>query len=171
MNEKAGADKLFLEMMLPEHMTYILAQKTFNAFTKLLNPVYVFLRHTPGTISGIRGPGFELFDLLLHPKVPGYVRYQIPDQGEGFHRLQQHGFIRWQIAKPGHAHKLWHSVYFSGAGAATPCLAVPSHSQIRRLFSLDLQHGIQHHHAFGDFSGIVFHSSTTGIPPYYLKGC
>ena len=57
---------------------------------------------------------------------------------------------------------LRHAVDFGRAGAALARLAVPAHGEVARLLGLNLMHGIEHHHAFGDRRGVVLEAA--GLP-------
>jgi hypothetical protein len=49
-----------MQLVFPEHMTNILAKKTFDAFAKFLHAVDIFLGHPPSSIGCIGRAGFEL---------------------------------------------------------------------------------------------------------------
>ena len=59
-----------MKLMFTQHMTYILAQKTFDAFAKFLHTVNIFLRHSPRAILRIGWSGFEFFDFFLYREIP-----------------------------------------------------------------------------------------------------
>jgi len=52
--KKSWADKFIMQLVLAQHMTHILAQIAFDAFSKLLYPVNILLLHTSGAIGGVR---------------------------------------------------------------------------------------------------------------------
>src|SRR6185437_4937207 len=54
-----------------------------------------------------------------------------------------------------HAHQLRLSVDFRRARSAFAGLAIPAHSDIVGLLVLDAVHGIENHHAAGDFSSVI----------------
>ena len=70
MNKHPWTTEHIMEVMFAENVAYILAEKTFYAFPELLDTIYVFLRHPPGPIFGVRWSRLEFLDLLLHAIVP-----------------------------------------------------------------------------------------------------
>ena len=69
MHEQAGADELFVQVMITENMTDILAQEALDALPELLNAIGVGLTEAPRPIGGIRRTRRELPDALLRTKV------------------------------------------------------------------------------------------------------
>jgi len=68
-----------MQLVFSQHMTNILAKKTFDAFTELLHAVDIFLCHPPCSIGCIGRAGFELLNFFLDFEIPGNVCHQVPD--------------------------------------------------------------------------------------------
>jgi hypothetical protein len=171
-NQEARPDEVIVLLMIAQHVANVLTKKTFDAFPELLHAINVFLRHAPRSIGRIRWARFESLDLFLHPKIPGHVRDQILCDRESFHRFDRYRFVQRQIAHACHAHELGHPVYFRRARAALACFAIPSAGEIVRLRALDVVHGIEHDHAFGDFRRVIAELSAARIAaPDFENGC
>src|SRR5262245_309531 len=169
-HQKAGTDELLVLVMLPEDVTHILTEETLDALAKLLDPIDVLLSHAPGTIRGIGRPGSERLDLLLDPVVPRNVGHQVLEMRETAHRLDGDRLVGGKVAHPGHAHELRHSVHVRRARAALAGFAVPAHGEIAGLLGLHLMNGIENHHSFGNFGGIVLEAAGAILAPPDAKG-
>src|SRR5688572_33369165 len=86
-NQMPGSGKFFLEVVLTQDMTNILAKKAFDTFTELLNTINISLVHSPGSIGRIRGPRLKPFYFLFDLKVYRYIGHKVFDHGKCFHRL------------------------------------------------------------------------------------
>ena len=152
--------------MLPvvaQNVANILAKETLDAFPEFLHSIDVFLRHSPGPIRGVGRARLESLDFLFHQEIPRNVRDQILHQRECFYRLDRDRFVERQVAQTGHAHEFRHSVHFRGTGTAFPGLAIPSTSQVVRLFRLNIVHGIEHNHALGYVGRVIVKLSAVCI--------
>ena len=69
-DEVARSHELIEQMMIPQDVTYILAEKAFDAFAKFLHPLDVRLNHPPRSIRCVRRPREKRLDRQLCPKVP-----------------------------------------------------------------------------------------------------
>jgi hypothetical protein len=136
-DEEARANELIVFVVVAQDVTHILAEKTLDALAKLLYSFDVSLLHAPSAVRRIRRTGPEFPDRLLHIEVPRHVGDQIPDHGECMHGLDDDRHLQIEIAEPGHAHELGHSINLSRTRAAFPCLTVPSHGEIGSLLRLD----------------------------------
>src|SRR5205085_5693459 len=154
-DQKARADKLVVHAMIAQHVADVLAQKTLNAFAKLLNAIGILLGHAPGSVGPIGRTRLEFGDTFLHAVIPRHIGDQILHVGKGLHRLDGHGLLQRKRVQTRHAHELGHSVNFSRARAALAGLAVPSYGEIVGLLGLDPVNGVEHHHSGGYFGGIV----------------
>ena len=99
-----------MQRMFAQYVTNILAKKALNAFSEFLHPVYVDLRHSPGSIRRVGRTGLKLFDALLDPVVYRYIGDQVFDNRESFHGLNAYGFTLWHVTHAGHAHEFWVSI-------------------------------------------------------------
>src|SRR5207302_11020665 len=68
-NEEARPDKVVMLVMLAQHVTYVLAQKAFDAFSKFLHAVHIFLLHAPASIRRVGRARLEFLDLFLDPEI------------------------------------------------------------------------------------------------------
>ena len=91
-------------------MADILAKEAFDALAKFLDSIDVSLGDAPSTVRGVGRARFELFDLLLHAKIPGNVSDQIADAGKGSHGLDGDRFVDRDRIQSGHAHELWQAI-------------------------------------------------------------
>ena len=69
-NEESRSDEFVMKIVFSEDMADILAEEAFDAFSKLLDVINVFLFHPPRAIFGIRGSRREGFHLLFNSEVP-----------------------------------------------------------------------------------------------------
>ena len=111
------------------------------------------MRQVPSGASGARGLNFLIFFFTRKFQETSVIK--IFDQGKGLHRLDRHRFVQRQIAQARHAHQFRHAVHFRRARSAFARLAVPSTGEVVRLLRLDVMHGIEHDHAFGDFGRVI----------------
>src|ERR1700720_3287506 len=80
-DEETWASEFFFFLVVAEHMADVLAQETLYAFAEFLYSIYVRLVHFPFHAF----PRLEGRDFLVHFVIPGNVRHQVLDHGEGFH--------------------------------------------------------------------------------------
>jgi hypothetical protein len=144
-----------VEIVFAQDVADVLAEKTFDTFAELLDPVHILLVHTPGPIFMIWWTGVELFDLFLGAEIPRDIGHQISNERKGFHGLDGDRLIQWQLVQTGHAHQTGIAIDLSRAGATLSGLAVPTHRQIGRLLALNLYGGIEHYHPFRDFGLVI----------------
>src|SRR5262249_54875670 len=156
-------DKFVIHRVIAQDVTDVLAQKTFDAFPEFLHTIDVFVLHTPCAVRRIRRSRLERFDLFLHSKIPRDIRYQILDHWEGFQRFDRNRFFQGQITQPRHAHELRQSVHFRGARPTLARLAIPSTRKIRHLRLLDVVHGIEHDHPFGELRRVITELTAVGV--------
>src|SRR5690349_1413959 len=65
----ARACESFVQVMLAQHVAYILTKEALDALPEFLHAIDVALIDPPCPIRSIRRPGPELLDLLFHPIV------------------------------------------------------------------------------------------------------
>src|SRR4030065_1250731 len=140
-NQKAGTDELGMFIMISQDVTNTLAQKTFDTFSELLDPVNILLLHSPGSVwfrwlRSKRRNGFVNFI------IPGDICDQILDNRKGLHRLHCNRIAFGEFIDSGHTHQFWKPIYFSTATATSTGFAVPTTSQIWGLGSLKLMNSI-----------------------------
>ncbi len=142
MDQQSRPDEAVEFVVLPQYMAHVLAQKAFDALSKFLRPLNVFLINRPSSVGIVGFSGLERFDPLLRFEIPRDVGHEVFRVRKRLHWLDGDRLIKVQIAKPRHAHELRHSVNFSGARTAFSGLAVPSAGQVRGRFRLDLMNCI-----------------------------
>src|SRR6185437_2411321 len=101
-DEKARPDKLIVERMLAQDMAYVLAKITLDALPKLLDPVYVLLRHAPRSIGCVGRPRFKGLNPDFYAIVPRNICDEIFYRREAFHGLYCHWLIERQRVEPRH---------------------------------------------------------------------
>ena len=72
-DQKARPDELIVHPMIAQHVTDILTEKTFDAFSKLLHAIDIRLLHAPGAVRRIWWTRLKGFDSLFNMKVPGNI--------------------------------------------------------------------------------------------------
>src|ERR1051325_10770070 len=162
-NQKTRADKLVVLVMLAEHMTHVLAQEALDALAEFLNAIDVRLCHPPRTIARIRGARLEGFDFFLHPKVPRHVGGKITNHRERLYGFDRYWPVERDLAHSGHAHQSRLAVDLRGTGTALAGLAIPAAGEVVGLPCLDFMDGIEHHHAFTYFHGVVFENAALRV--------
>src|SRR5690606_24001433 len=65
-HEVARTEELLVKMMLPQDVTYVLAEKAFDALPEFLYSVDVALHHTPRAIRCVRRTRLELPNLFFY---------------------------------------------------------------------------------------------------------
>jgi hypothetical protein len=85
LNHEPRSEIAVLSVMIPKHVTNILAQEAFNTLTKLLDAFHVYLLHfeRAGNILG-DSEGRYLF---RSPVIDRYIRNQVLDEREGLKRM------------------------------------------------------------------------------------
>jgi hypothetical protein len=151
-NEEARAGELFLLVVFAKDVTDILAEKAFDALTKLLDAVHIQLRNFPFHSLA----GFERRDFAVDKIVPGNVGDKVFDSGKGFHGEDGDGLVLREIVHARFAGQAGAAVDFRGAGAALPCLAVPADGQIGSEVALNVVERVEDHHARGNGHAIVY---------------
>src|SRR6516164_9795292 len=144
-----------MHVVFTKHVAHVLAKVTLNAFAKLLDAIDIPLRHAPRPVRGVWMARLESRYALFHIIVPQQFGNQVFNLWKALHGFDRHGLFKWKRIQARHAHKLWHSVDFSGARAAFAGLAVPSYSKIIGLLSLDMMNGIKHHHSGSHIGRII----------------
>src|SRR5437588_6602883 len=114
--EEARSDEFFVLVVLTQDVAYVLTQKAFNALSKFLNAIHIFLLHAPASIRPIGRAWLELLDLFFDPKIPGNVGDKVLDRGKSLHRLDRHRLFQRELVKPGHAHQSRHTVDLGRTG-------------------------------------------------------
>ena len=89
-------------------MANVLAQEAFDAFAEFLDPVNVFLLHSPIRIRA----RFERRDFLVDLVIPGNIRDQIFDHWERLHGQDGDGLVLGQGIHAGFAGEPWSSIHF-----------------------------------------------------------
>ena len=107
-----STDKFIVFVVVTQDMADVLTQITFDALTKFLDTLDIFLMHRPTAILIVRLTRFERFDFFFDSIVERNVRHQVLHQRERSHRLDSNWFTQVVVAQPGHAHQFWVSVYF-----------------------------------------------------------
>jgi hypothetical protein len=79
------------------------------------------------------------------------------------HRFDDHRHIEVQLAHPGHAHQLRHSIHLSRARAALACFAIPPNRKIGGELGLDAMDRVEHDHALVYFRLEILECSPVGI--------
>src|SRR3954447_20330604 len=105
-NEEPRADELVVLAVLTQDVAHVLTEKTFDALAKLLYAFDIGLLHTPSAVRRVGRARLEFPDRLLDFEVPGNVRDEIPDYGEGVHGLENDRHLQLEIAEPAHTHEL-----------------------------------------------------------------
>jgi hypothetical protein len=141
-HQKSRADELFVHVMVAQDVADILTEIALDALSKLLHAIDVLLGNPPCAIGCVRRPRLELWDELLDPVIPRYVRDQVPHVWKCLHGFDSYGPIQWERVQPRHAHQFRHTIDFGRARAAFPRLAVPADRKIAGLFRLYLMHGV-----------------------------
>ena len=93
MNQKTRPDEFIVQLMIAQHVANVLAEKTLDAFSKLLDAIDVGLLHSPGAVWRIRRTWSEWFNFPLRQEIPRYVVDQVLDDGKGLHRFDANRFI------------------------------------------------------------------------------
>src|SRR5688500_17504509 len=165
-DEVAWTAELRVFVVVPEHMTDVLAQEALDALPEFLHAIDVLLLHPPRAVRRIGFPRRELPDLLLDLEVPRHVGHEVANVRECAHRLHCDRLVGRQLIHPGHAHQARLTVDLGRAGATLPRLAVPAHGEVTGTLRLDLVHGVEDHHAFGDVSLVIGELPfAAGTPP------
>jgi hypothetical protein len=71
----------FLDLLISQHMTNILAEETFNTFVEFLNVLDVLLLH-PASSIGLPGFWFERTNVLIDFVIPGDIGDEVSYVGE-----------------------------------------------------------------------------------------
>src|SRR6266542_4191422 len=145
-NEEAGTTKLFLLLVIAQHVANIRTQKTFDTFAKLLHAIDVALIHFPRDIRARA----EWLNPSVDFVVPGYVSYQISDDRKTLHRLNCNGFIQRQSIQASLACQAGMAIDLCRTRTAPARFAVPPDSKVRRQMSLNVVERIEHNHACRD---------------------
>src|SRR5262245_29126244 len=98
-HKETWAAKLFLLVMISQHVTDVLTKKTLNALSKLLYPIDIALIHLPFDVQARA----ERWNPAVDAIVPGHVRYQISDNRKTLHWLHNDWFIQGQVVEAGFA--------------------------------------------------------------------
>src|SRR5271166_1321624 len=154
-NQKARADEFLVLVMVAQHMTDVLAQEAFDALAKFLDAVNVPLCHAPGAVRRVGRARLEFLDFFLYPVIPQNVRRQVANPRKRPHWLDGYGFVERQLIESRHAHELRHAIDFGRTGTAFPGLAVPSAGEIVGLRGLNVENGVEHDHALGNFRRVI----------------
>src|SRR5688572_24541447 len=91
-NKEAWTTKLFVPLMIPQHVTDVLTEKTLDTLAKFLYAIDIALVHLPFGVRARR----ERRDLFVDPVIPGNVRNQILDEGKTLHWLNGNWLIHRQ---------------------------------------------------------------------------
>src|SRR5579875_1455893 len=105
-------------------MAYVLTQETFDAFTELLNALYIGLLHAEGFACEFRF-GLQGWNFGCDAIVPGYVGHEVFNEREGAHGADGNN-AGGKLVYACFAHQAWFSIYFGAAGAAFCRLTVPA---------------------------------------------
>src|SRR5262249_18452728 len=97
-NQKPRPDEFVMHLVVAQDVADILAKKTFDALSKLLDPIDVRLLHPPGAVAGVRWSRLERFDSFLHLEIPRHIGDQIFDHRERPHWFNRDRFLSRQIA-------------------------------------------------------------------------
>jgi hypothetical protein len=166
-NEEARAGELLLLVVFAKDMTDILAEKAFDALTKLLDAVHIQLGDFPFHSLA----GFERRDFAVDTIVPGNVGDKVFDAGKGFHGEDGDGPVLREIIHTRLAGQAGAAVDFRGAGAALSCLAVPADGEIGSEVPLNVVERVEDNHAGSDGHAILDHFSIVRIAAENTQGC
>jgi len=107
-NEEARAGELLLLVVFAEDVTDVLAEKAFDALSKLLDAVYIELGDFPfHSLTRLEGRDFAVDTI-----VPGNVGDKIFDSGKGFHGQDGDGLVLREIVHASFAGQAGASVHF-----------------------------------------------------------
>src|SRR5713101_2968362 len=165
-NEEARAGELFLLVVVAKDVAHILAEKAFDAFSKLLDAVDIELGDFP--LHPLAG--FESRDFAVDTVVPGNVGDKVFDSGKGFHGEDGDGLVLREIVHARFASQARAAIDFRGAGAALPCFAVPTDGEIGSAVPLNVMEGVEDNHARRDGDGVVHGLSGVRITTENAQG-
>jgi hypothetical protein len=165
-NEEARASELLLLVVFAKDVTDILAEKAFDALTKLLDTVHIQLRDSPiHALAGFEGRNFAVDTI-----VPGNVGDKVFNSGKGFHGQDGDGLVLREFVHARFAGQAGTTVDFRGAGAALPCLAVPADGEIGSEVALNVVERVEDNHARGNGHAIVYCLSAIRVATEYAQG-
>src|SRR5438093_7247465 len=169
-DQKPRSNESLVHLVIAQHVADVLAKKAFDAFTEFLHTIDVLLLHPPCAVGRIGASRLKWFDFLLYAKVPGDICDQVFQNWKSFHRLYCHRFLQWKLAESSHAHQFWDSVDFCRAGAALAGLTIPAARQVRCLRALNIMDRVEHHHALGNFRGVITKFAARCVPAPDFEG-
>src|SRR6266436_3926240 len=150
-NEEARAGELFLLVVVAKDVTHILAEKAFDAFSKLLDAVDIELGDFP--LHPLAG--FESRDFAVDTVIPGNVGDKVFDRGKGFHGQDGDGLVLREIVHARFASQARAAVDFRGTGTALPRFAIPANGEIGSEVPLNVMERVEDNHAGRDGNAIV----------------
>jgi hypothetical protein len=103
-------------------MTDVLTKKAFDALAEFLHAIHVKL----GDFPLHAGARLKRGDFPVDTVIPGNVGDKVFDAGKRFHGEDGDGLVQREIVHAGLAGEARTAVDFGGAGAALPCLAIPT---------------------------------------------
>jgi hypothetical protein len=166
-NEEARARELFLLVVFAKNVANVLAEKAFDALSKLLDAVHIQLRDFPfHSLTGL-----ERRDFTVDTIVPRNVGDKVFNTREGFHRENGDGLVLRQIIHARFARQARTAVDFRGARAALSCLAVPADSKVRSEVPLNVMERIEDNHARSYGDAVVDGLSAARITAKNAHGC
>jgi len=166
-NEEARAGEMLLLVVFAKDMAHILAEKAFDALSKLLHAVHIELRDFPFD-AGARS---ESRDFPVDTVVPGNVGDKVFDSGKGFHGEDGDGLVLRELVHARLTSQARAAVDFSGAGATLPSFAVPADGEVRSEVSLNVMERVKDNHAGRDGHAIVDSLSIVRIAAKNAQGC
>jgi hypothetical protein len=165
-NEEARAGELLFLVVLAKDVAHVLAEKAFDALSKLLHAVHIELRNSPFD-AGARS---ESRDFPVDTIVPGNVGDKVFDARKGFHGEDGDGLVLRKIVHARLTGQARTAVDFRGAGAALPCFAIPADGEVRSEVPLNVMERIKDNHAGRDGNAIVNGLSAIRIAAKNAKG-
>ena len=136
-------------------MANVLAEEAFNAFPHFLSLLYLMLLHSPPVFCILR-PRLEAWYRFVIRVALGNISHEVLNYWEGLHGGYRDRPLVFIIRDTCHASELRVAVDFSTAGSTLTGLAIPPHSEIRRLLDLDAVDCVENDHALIDIDSVAF---------------